>query len=346
MLMAIGKLWAGRIYGTNLGNVFIKLSGDDAALTGIVRLNDDAHGVAVYEVDGSFDGTTIALSGTPKDPPETVKLGEVSVTGKLNAQGSIRGEWSSTLGTGGTFVLHPHDSGDEEEPKSIADQLHIKRHKFGAVALKRDDVLKLADKMQSQFQSSVIVTVTAATSQSRILPDFKKTELPYPKADAIKLYVQQHEQGGINRILQLEFGTAGNSIEAQSVDESWALGIVEKMRMEVQLFEHSYATHIRRLGFGINQVFAFWTLVFMPSISDLWWRAGFLGAMIAVVWVNNELHRRFLPTATIELGQLPPSLISRVGPRVVSWLIASASAIAVTLISAYVGGILKLTPLP
>jgi hypothetical protein len=343
--MAIGKLWAGRIYGTNIGNVFVKLTGEDAALTGIARLNDETHGVAVYELRGSFDGTNIALVGKPKDPPDNVMMGEVSVTGKLNAQGSLRGEWSSTLGTGGTVVLHRHDSADEQEPSSVADQLHIKRHKFGAVALKRVDILKLADKMQSQFQSNVIVTVTAATSQSRTLPDFKKTELPYPTAEAIKLYVQQHEQGGINRILQLEFSEAGNTIEAQSVDESWALGIVEKMRMEVRLFEHSYATHIRRLGFGINQVFAFWTLVFIPSITDLWWRAGFLLAMIAIVWVNNELHRRFLPTATIELGESPPSLISRIGPRVVSWLIASASTIAVTLVSAYVGGILKLTPL-
>ena len=30
--MALGRLWAGRAYGTNTGNVFVKLEGKDAAL--------------------------------------------------------------------------------------------------------------------------------------------------------------------------------------------------------------------------------------------------------------------------------------------------------------------------
>ena len=50
--MALGRLWAGRVYGTNMGNLFVKLEGDDPALMGTLRFNESGVGVVVYCIDG------------------------------------------------------------------------------------------------------------------------------------------------------------------------------------------------------------------------------------------------------------------------------------------------------
>ncbi|GGB95956.1 hypothetical protein GCM10011494_13040 [Novosphingobium endophyticum] len=53
--MALTKRWAGRVWGTNVGNVFVTLEGEDAALTGTLRINEPSVGIAVYAVQGTFD---------------------------------------------------------------------------------------------------------------------------------------------------------------------------------------------------------------------------------------------------------------------------------------------------
>src|SRR3546814_7912058 len=39
--MALTKRWAGRAWGTNIGNVFVTLEGEDAALSGTLRMNEE-----------------------------------------------------------------------------------------------------------------------------------------------------------------------------------------------------------------------------------------------------------------------------------------------------------------
>lgn len=106
----IGRNWNGHVYGTNTGNVAVTLDGEDEALTGVIRLSDNQHGVIVYEVAGKFDDGSIALTGKSQGKvPEGVIVGELTVTGALTPEGRIDGEWSTTIGTGGTFQLWPHN---------------------------------------------------------------------------------------------------------------------------------------------------------------------------------------------------------------------------------------------
>ncbi len=51
--MALERLWAGKAYGTNTGNLFVKLEGDDAALVGTLRLNEAGVGLAVYSINST-----------------------------------------------------------------------------------------------------------------------------------------------------------------------------------------------------------------------------------------------------------------------------------------------------
>ena len=51
--MAImGRLWAGRVYGTNTGNLFVDLETTDDELRGTLRFMDSAFGLVIYEIKG------------------------------------------------------------------------------------------------------------------------------------------------------------------------------------------------------------------------------------------------------------------------------------------------------
>jgi hypothetical protein len=65
-MSGIGRLWAGRLYGTNTGNLFIELAGDNQNLTGTLRFADDRFGPTVYSIQGSFNETTLSIRGDPK----------------------------------------------------------------------------------------------------------------------------------------------------------------------------------------------------------------------------------------------------------------------------------------
>ena len=104
----LANRWAGRLYGTNTGNVFLDLTQDDQKISGRLRIMDSIFGVSIYEYTGTID-EEVVLNCTPSQAIDGVELGEVTVRGRLTQQGSIRGEWESTIGTAGTFEIHPHD---------------------------------------------------------------------------------------------------------------------------------------------------------------------------------------------------------------------------------------------
>jgi hypothetical protein len=59
----LSRLWAGRVYGTHTGNLFVKLQGQENTLSGTLRFAQDGAGVIVYNVLGSFDGARLTLTG-------------------------------------------------------------------------------------------------------------------------------------------------------------------------------------------------------------------------------------------------------------------------------------------
>ena len=194
--MAFGKLWAGKLYGTNNGNVFVQLDGDDAALVGTARLNDAQFGLVVYAVEGAFDGTTLSLVGRAVEGmQEDVQYGTLTATATLNPKGDLNGQWSTDLGSAGTFILFPHDQGGaDQDGEPNKEQLHTVRHNFGAVVLDRDQITFLADEIQKDFKrSQVVVSVAAGMEQSRYLKEFKTARFNAERATIIKLFVQERE---------------------------------------------------------------------------------------------------------------------------------------------------------
>ncbi|MFA6180322.1 MAG: hypothetical protein WC696_11985 [Candidatus Methylopumilus sp.] len=52
--MDIGKLWAGRVFGTNTGNLFIEFTELEPSIKGVLRFMDNNFGLTVYEITANY----------------------------------------------------------------------------------------------------------------------------------------------------------------------------------------------------------------------------------------------------------------------------------------------------
>ena len=50
----INRLWAGRVFGTNTGNLFIEFTETDPNIVGILRFMGNSFGLTVYEISGTY----------------------------------------------------------------------------------------------------------------------------------------------------------------------------------------------------------------------------------------------------------------------------------------------------
>jgi len=65
--------WAGRVVGTNVGNLLIEFHQEGRNISGTCRFNDWQYGLAVYKFSGRIDDR-IHLTLTPESAPEGVPL--------------------------------------------------------------------------------------------------------------------------------------------------------------------------------------------------------------------------------------------------------------------------------
>lgn len=229
--MALGRLWAGKVFGTNNGNLFVKLEGEDATLRGTLRFNDTEIGLVAYAIAGSFDGNFLTITGEPQTQSRDVELGRIKASATLKPKGELEGEWETDVGTAGAFFLFPHDRTasfglDEQMPA----RLHTARHQFGAIRIFREQIITLAESIQQEFtEGKLIVTIVTDSEQSRFLEDFKALNLNADKVESVKLFVQEPEIGGSNKIVTVEFSPQSNSVMAQGASEEWVLGKLEKL---------------------------------------------------------------------------------------------------------------------
>lgn len=345
--MSLGRLWAGRAFGTNTGNLFLKIDGDDSALSGTLHFKEPSISPIVYSIEGNFDGNILTITGIPQTQIEGIVFGHLSATANLTTRGELNGEWSTSIGSAGTFRLFPHDQtqAPEADTGKMTDQLHTARHYFGVVAVDRNKILDIADKVQSDFKiGQVIVTVLSDTEQSRFLTDFRTIDFGTNRATIIKLFVQEPEGGGVSRIVQVEFAPKMNMVMTQGGDEAWVLGMLEKIKRNIRPLERTYATNFKKFGFGINHLLLVGAVIFLPSLSDIWDRAILMAGVLTLILGINWLHNRYLPFAAIYLGKKPKGVIAWLAPSAISWIIAATASIAAILLAAYLQGWLSASP--
>lgn len=348
-MSTIGKLWAGRLFGTNMGNLFVELNPIESEFTGIVRFMDDRFGLVLYAITGTFNGNTIEFKGKAVQSPEGITNGEISARGVLTPEGQLRGQWSSTIGTGGTFTLHPHDSSPQTEspPGLLPEQLHVATRTLGAIRLYADDVRELIGFLSKDFgQGRVVVTYRERGSEiSRYASDLinelgRLGELRY-----LKLQIQEPEAYGINRFCSVELNASGtNDVRVQGVQESWVIGKAETISSFLKTRQKTLATTFRSFGLNINGFLVLGTMVALPELS-ISRRAIFVATIAILAWVISKSHSRFIPNALIYLSPRMTNALERAWPQILSWLIAATSALVASVIYGILRGDISLTPL-
>jgi hypothetical protein len=341
--MALGRLWAGYVYGTNTGNLFVKFEDGEqnSALRGTLRLNETGVGIAVYTITGAFDGQLLTLEGTPETKEGGAPLGQLKASGTLQPEGSIRGEWETTIETAGTFLLHPHNLPDANAVSGPPKSVHIARHTFGPIEIDRDQIISLGQEIQRSFTvGKVVISYSIGTETARFLEDFCQIRFTSGRAEVLRLVVREQEPQGTDKSISVEFGPIINVATVQSVSEAWALGELERLKREIGRYERVYAA--KKFGIGVNQFMAVGAIVFLPSLASLRDRAVLAIGVLLLMYAVNWLHSKYLPNAAIWLSERKDGLLERFFPSAASWFIGIMASVLATLLGAYLKGWLSL----
>lgn len=327
------ELWAGQIYGTNTGKVFLEIIAKDEGLAGILRISDDQFGLSVYDITGTFDGGALALVGTPKDPPPEIAHGKIEATAKLQSNGQFWGEWKSEIGTAGTFELYPHIGTRTSDAPSVPEQLYTANRDLGALRLYRNDVIDIITVLKRKFPGSRIVVshLDRGSELARFSDEFENTLDRIDKLNWIKIAVQSPAGEGLSRSVTIDLGAAVNRVTTQGPDESWVLGEAEATVSFLKQREKRLSTAIGRYRVNLNLVIVLAAIVVMPDLP-LIQRLVFMISTVTIVLVADRVQRNLIPNFIANFSESRPGVASQIWPSVLSWLISASAGVASSVI--------------
>ncbi len=321
--MVLVKNWNGKLYGTNTGNLHLRIECTQSEVSGILHVNDDAAGLYSYKVEGTYDENGLNMVGQPQNTNEDFDFGTLTTTARLSPKGNLEGEWETSIGTAGTFALYPHSqvgSHSTDPAPQFYEQSHTKYYDLGAILIDRDQFIDLAEEIQKEFKKErVVISVVSETTHSCYLDAFKAGEPENKKVPIIKIYAQEAEGEDTNKVVAVEFGPEINRLMTQSHDEAWVLGKLAMLRAKVQKFERSYITNYKKLGVGMNQILLLMLIVVLPSLESISDRLFLSSVVLMVIGALGYLHKKFLPFAQIYLGEKPQGFGQKYFPSILSW---------------------------
>lgn len=330
---SLANKWAGQLYGTNTGNLYIELSQEDSSIQGIVRFLDNLHGLALYKFTGSYDNK-LNLNCKPLETSTAEDLGDVTIDAILTPEGNLRGTWQSTTGTAGTLVAYPHEiagkSQDTSKSENIPEQIYNKNIKLGSVRLFSNDVKRLITFLEQDYTiGRAIVTYNVRGSQaSKYASDFIRELDSLGEINYLKITIQETEAHGINKVIVLELVEQGISeVKVSGINEAWVIGKAESIAQAIKPRQNILVTTYRKYGLNLNAVILFAMLVVMPEIPD--WEDRTIFGITVFILLNILLliHGKFIPNTKIYLAQDKPSFIKRAWPSILSWVIAASSSL-------------------
>jgi hypothetical protein len=266
----VGHLWAGNIFGTNTGKVFLELTGEDTALTGVVRVNDDKFGPIVFDVAGSSTGSVISLSGGVQGADGQPPV--ITLVGGPTPQGELKGKWTSSTGTGGLFHLFPHSQATASTnlPGAAApDQIHAATRQLGALRIHHTDLEPLINAVRADFGDARVIVTYRTQGREKTLFDsaFSRDWAGLRKIDYLKLYVQVPDVNNLMKFAVVELNANGtNDVRVQGVQESWVMGKAESLASHLHAYRTPWYGGLRRHGLRLNAVILALTVALIPDL--------------------------------------------------------------------------------
>jgi hypothetical protein len=329
-------LWAGNIYGTNTGKVFLELEVENGRLTGIARLNDDSFGVIVYRVTGA-DGDDVELECTPERVPEGVEAEPAKVKGKLAPDGTVKGKWETESGTGGTLRLFPHTIETDQQVTKTAkpEQIYNRVLQLGSIRLYKDDVSRVVEMVRKDFTlKNLIVTYEQHGNEvTEWADDFLKAIDQIHQLRSLKLFIQEPGAGSVNRLVNIELLETGDStVRVSGPDETWTVGKAESVRKALSGYENSVITNYRKHGLNMNFVLFLIMLILMPSIAGILRRVIFVVTVMSLIRILFAIHSKVIPNTLVLIRAKPKGPLALAWPSILSWFLAVTSSVVAALI--------------
>lgn len=337
----LGRMWAGKMYGTNTGNLSAEFEARDGGVYGVIRAMDDQYGPVVYNVRGNFDGAVISIEGTVTQAPQNVQTGTLEAKAALTPEGSLKGSWSTSLGTGGPFVLFPHDIRTENRPQygEMPPQIHTATRTLGAIRLFSGDVQELVAYLQKDFnQGRVVATYYDRGNEvSMFAQDFLAMAQQFSELRYLKLTVREADGAGAERLAVVELTETGtNQVRVQGAQESWVVGKAEALGSKLRSHQQFLSTTFQKFGLNLNALLAFGMIIALPELPILK-RILFAAVVVLASWAILGLHKRFIPNVSIKRSPTISTFWDNVSTTIISWTIAATAGVA----SAIVYGLLK-----
>lgn len=329
--MKLGKLWAGRVSGTNVGNVFLKIDGEPDELKGIISLNEQGVGIATYDVRGFATESVLMLTGQPSNTIEGYELGKLSARVELNDRGELVGEWNTSIGSTGAVTLWPQNQvAQRRSENSLVPSFHSVSHGFKPVVIDKTAIQNLGNRLKIDFpRSDVVVTVVKETEKRFYLEDFDDMRFQFEKANNIILFVQEVEQNGATKSVRLDLGQSYNSLTVQGSNEAWVSGKLNVLRDEMRQHEKSFFGGVRKFGFSLNQALVLCGITFLPSLNTWVERTVFMVGILATVLALKSSSQKWLLNASIYMDEKPIGWFRKYRPSVMSWVFGIVGAIIV-----------------
>lgn len=340
-MASIQRNWNGRIYGTNTGNISIQLEGEDDQITGTVRLLDDKFGLAVYAVTGTYAEGTLKIEGTAQgEPPEGVTYGDLSAEGRLQTDGRLDGEWTTTIGSGGTWQAWPHGTAAQPARSNVPEQINSCTRQLGAVRLYAEDIQSLVGQLLKEFTASrAVVSYYENGNEKNVYSgDFTAILEQLPEQRYLKLSVQEPDLYGINRSAIVELNANGdNVVRVQGVQESWVIGKAQTLHDHVQSFQKKLATQFRKFGLNVNVLISLIALAALPGLAGFSRRLAFVLSVALIQFGITFFHSRYVPNFILYPAKRKPTLFGKIGPGALSWGITIVGGV----VAAVIYGLLK-----
>lgn len=331
-MAVLGRLWAGRAFGTNTGNLFAEFDERDGRFTGDLRFHDDRLGVVVYDVAGTFDGRDLRIVGRPRNVVAGVQAGDLTANAALIPPGRFRGEWKTTAETAGTFDLWPHDlnilvPADGAPPPQILTATAA----LGSIRLDAEDIPDLIEIVSSDF-STGRATVSYKDQQGRELlkfaDDFLRAGSTVAETREMRIQIQEPDQSGGSRSVNVQLSAIGaNEIRVQGVQATWVLGKLQEVESYLKIKQNPITTLYRRFGIDFNGFLFFAFIALAPVIENLWARVGFAFFVMALLAILAWIHRHLAPNASIQLKPAAPGVGRAIGTQFASLIVNITAAL-------------------
>ncbi|QIG54010.1 hypothetical protein G6N82_07465 [Altererythrobacter sp. BO-6] len=331
-LKALAPHWVGHLFGTNTGRLHLALDSieeDATARRALLRISDDNFGVSEYLVEVTISGHQILIAGSPKDQIEGFEQGTIEAKASFGSRGELQGDWSSSIGTGGTFNLFPHLGSAVAAMASGPEQLYTSNRDLGALRLYRTDLVEILANLRRKFSGSRIVVthIDRGAELARFDDQFEDHISQLEKLDWIKFSVNTPTGSGLTRSLTIDLGQSFNRITAQGPDEAWVLGEVEATASSLRRRQQNLSTAIGKHKLNFNALILLAALVAMPDLA-LPERAYFILGVVGLIVGANKIADRLVPNFQLDAQHDRPRLVGQIWPSLLSWTISVSSAVA------------------